>query len=107
MLQRQNSVAATKFSIKFSCSHDEFVAATCCCDVLHRFVAPCVPALKGLLTFAKPKQPVGKQITMHNHSIPEPPVEIGRAFRVCSTAHHTDYMNVSMYVYNGVSYNIM
>ena len=35
MLQRQNSVAATKFSIKFSCSHDEI----CCCDVLLRRVA--------------------------------------------------------------------
>ena len=40
MLQRQNSVAATKFSIKFSCSHDEI----CCCDVLQRFVVSCVPA---------------------------------------------------------------
>ena len=35
MLQRQNSVAATKFSIKFACSHDEI----CCCDVLLRRVA--------------------------------------------------------------------
>ena len=35
MLQRQNFVAATKFSIKFSCSHDEI----CCCDVLLRRVA--------------------------------------------------------------------
>ena len=42
MLQRQNSVAATKFSIKSFCSHDEI----CCCDVLQRFVVSCVPAFK-------------------------------------------------------------
>ena len=42
MLHRQNSVEATKFSIKFSCSHDE----TCCCDVCQRFVGSCIPASK-------------------------------------------------------------
>ena len=47
MLQQQNSVAATKFSIKF-CSHDEI----CCSDVLPRRVAAiCRLMCSGLLTF--------------------------------------------------------
>ena len=48
---RQNSVAATKFSIKFSCSHDEI----CCCDVLQRFVVSCVPAFNVTLVRTRVK----------------------------------------------------
>ena len=47
VLQRQNSVVAAKFSIKFSCSHEEIVAATCCCHVL----LPRVAAICRLVCF--------------------------------------------------------
>ena len=40
ILQRQNSVAVTKFSIKFSCSYDKI----CYCKVLQRFAASCPSA---------------------------------------------------------------
>ena len=30
----------------------KFVAATCCCYMLQRFVAPCVPALKNIAHFS-------------------------------------------------------
>ena len=43
----------------------KFVAATCCCDVLQRFIAPCVPALTKKCKL----DPVHTGPVLHGHQI--------------------------------------